>query len=382
MAISLGDVLALVGRLDDSAGDETARERFRRFLGENVSEVGQVRDYVEECLRNSGDQYGRALQDLVNHIGCILGFGVTFGRYQGIHGQIGFDGHWRSPTSFHIVVETKTTEAYAIKTATLVGYVDALISEKSIPSWDDALGLYIVGRPDSEIRQLENAIVAEKRTQQLRLVSVDSLLSLAEMTTQYDVGHEDILELVRPSGPTIDTVVELMQRLVSGPTTEEPVQQELSAPLPLAPVQEARTHWLSPVKGSKEETAEECIRRLVGEERIYAFGERTPGRKRLRPGDWICFYATGKGVVAHGQIIAAPERKLHPKVRQPERYPWVFGLRATKLYLEEPVVIDAATRARLDAFVGREPGRAWAWFVQSTKEITDHDFRVLTRTTQ
>lgn len=381
MAISLGDVLALVGKLDDSAGKETARERFRRFLGENVSEVGQVRDYVEECLRNSGDQHSRALQDLVNHIGCILGYGVTFGRYQGIQGQIGFDGHWRSPTGFNIVVEAKTTEVYAIKTATLVGYVDALISEKIIPSWDDALGLYIVGRPDPEIRQLENAIVAEKRTQQLRIVSADSLLSLAEMMTQYDVGHEDILELVRPSGPTIDTVVELMQRLVSGPATEEPVQPEPPAPSPpLPPVQEACTYWLSPVKGSKEETAEECIRRLVGEEHIYAFGERTPGRKLLKPGDWICFYATGKGVIAHAQVIAPPERKPHPKVRQPERYPWVFGLGDTKLYLEEPVVIDAATRATLGAFVGRDPGRAWAWFVQSTKTITDHDFRILTRT--
>jgi hypothetical protein len=39
-----------------------------------------------------------------------------------------------------VVVEVKTTEVYAVKTATLVGYVDDLISEKRIPvgtlHWD------------------------------------------------------------------------------------------------------------------------------------------------------------------------------------------------------------------------------------------------------
>ena len=51
MSITLKQILDLVGRLDDSPGDDTPRERFRRFLKENVKEVGQVRDYVEECIR-------------------------------------------------------------------------------------------------------------------------------------------------------------------------------------------------------------------------------------------------------------------------------------------------------------------------------------------
>ena len=46
--------------------------------------------------------------------------------------KIGFDGLWKSPTRFFIVIEVKTTDIYAIKTATPIGYVDALISEKEI----------------------------------------------------------------------------------------------------------------------------------------------------------------------------------------------------------------------------------------------------------
>lgn len=378
MSITLSQILDLVGKLDDSQGDDTPRERFRRFLRENVREVGQIRDYVEECLRAPGDHpYSRALQDLVNHLGHFLGFEVAFGRYQGIQGQIGFDGHWKSPTGLHIVAEVKTTEVYAIKTATLVGYVDDLISAKEIPSWDNALGLYVVGRPDPETRQIENAIVAEKRTHQLRIISLESLLSLAEMMNQYDIGHEDILAVMLPSGPSIDSVVDLMARLVAEPEAEE--STDIVQPLPELPTESEIFYWLTPVKSDKEETAEECIQNLVEKVGIYAFGERTPGRKRLKPEDWICFYATGKGVVAHARVISAPEKKPHRQVRQPERYPWIFRLDNACLYLDEPVVIDSTLRSQLDAFRGRDPNRPWAWFVQATRNITKHDFDILTQ---
>ena len=137
-----------------------------------------------------------------------------------MRGEIGFDGHWKSPSGSHIVVEVKTTETYAIKTSILVGYVDELISEKKIPSWNNALGLYVVGRPDPEFSQLENAIVAEKRLGQLRIISVESLLNLAEMMNEYEVDHEDMLATLLPSGPRVDPVVELMARVVAQPPPE------------------------------------------------------------------------------------------------------------------------------------------------------------------
>ena len=384
MSIKLSQILALVGKLDDSPGEETARERFRRFLRENVLEVGQVRDHIEECLRTSGDQYNRALQDLVNYLGYFLEFEVTFGRYSGVSTEVGFDGLWQSPRSFSVVIEVKTTEVYAIKTATLVGYVDRLISEQRIPSWDNALGIYVIGRPDPELRQLENAIVAEKRTHQLRIISVNSLLSLAEMMNEFDVGHDDILAVLKPSGPTIDPVVDLMGRLVTRPEPP-PGERKPEGPEPEPGIEppesieeKEATYWLTPVKSTEEESAEETIKNLVGEEKIYAFGERTPGRRHLKPGDWICFYATTKGVVGHARITSKPEKKIRPNVHQAERFPWVFTLDSVKLYLENPVVIDSSLRSELDAFKNRDPNKNWAWFVQSTCKVTKHDFEKLT----
>lgn len=384
MSFSLNEILDLVGPLDDSAGEDSPRERFRRFLRKNVHEVGEVRDHIEQCLRTSGEQYNRALQDLVNYVGEFLDFKVEFGRYRGVQNQIGFDGLWQSPTGLNVVVEVKTTETYAVKTATLVGYADELISAKRIPSWETALGLYVVGRPDPELRQLENAIVAEKRTHQLRVISVESLLSLAEIMSEYDVTHEDMLVLLRPSGPGIDALADLIARLVAQRTAQEP---EL-VPVPVAPTAPtaapdtaptAEAYWLTPVKDDENVTASDCVKHLVEKNGIYAFGERTPGRKHIKSGDWICFYATGNGVIAHAKVSSPPERKPDPRVRHPEDYPYTVHVKDQRLYTQNPVVLDGTVRQQLDAFKGRDPDKSWAWFVQATRKITEHDFRVLTR---
>jgi hypothetical protein len=72
--VTLGQILDLVGKLDDTPGNETARERLRNFLRESVTEAGQPRDYVEEALRTPGHQYNRSSQDVVNHTGRFLCF--------------------------------------------------------------------------------------------------------------------------------------------------------------------------------------------------------------------------------------------------------------------------------------------------------------------
>jgi len=377
MSISLTQILNLVGKLDDSPGEETPRERFRRFLAENIKDIGQIRDYIEECLRNTGDQYHRALQDLVNYLGLFLGFQVNYGRYQGVRGQTGFDGHWISKNKLDLVIEVKTTEVYAVKTSVLVGYIDEMISEKIILNWEKALGLYVIGRPDPEIHHLENSINAEKRNHQLRIISVESLLSLAEMMNEYDINHEDILAFLLPSGPTIDPIINLMTRLVAQHVVASDTGKKEIEIIENPP--NIANYWLTPVKADEKDTAEEAIKILVGQEKVYAFGERTPGRKHLKPGDWICFYATTNGIVAHAQVDSYPEKKIHPKVKNPEKYPWVFRLKNIQLYLDNPVILDVMIRSKLSAFKKRDPHSPWAWLVQATRRIKEEDFEILTR---
>jgi hypothetical protein len=378
MSIRLEQILDLVGTLDDAPGDDSPRERFRRFLRENVRDIAQLRDHLDECLRSTGDQYSRALQDLVNHLGTFLGFDVTCGRYKGARGQLGFDGHWVSPTKFHVIVEVKTTVAYSVKVSTLLGYVNDLISEGHVPSWDQALGLYVVGRPDPELRQLEDSIIAQKRTSALRVVSVDALLSLGELLQDYDAYHEDILAVLRPSGPRLDPVIDLLAR-VAAASPPAAVTGPGGAPDDgTRPSPTDSRYWLTPVRGTEDEPPEGVVKRLAVDTGIYAWSERTPGRKRLKPGDWICFYGTGTGVVGHARVVSRPVEEAHPAVRDAERYCWVFEVDEVAFHPDAPVVIDAALRGRLAAFRGRDPESSWSWFVQGTHEVAASDFAILT----
>jgi len=377
VAIELGDVLKLVGKLDDSPGEDTPRERFRRFLRAQVKDVGLLRDYVQECLRSTEDQFNRALQDLVNRAGELLGFEVTYGRYRGIQGEVGFDGLWKSPEEFYVVVEVKTTETYAISTKTVVGYVDELISARRIPSWDKALGLYVVGRPDPETRQIENAIRAEKRTEQLRVIDVDALLSLAELMSDFEVDHAGILRFLRPPEPSISPLVGLLMSIVAQARVPETVQAQAA---PAAGAQEGEAgvrYWMTPVKGDDVQSAEEVIRSLLSKG-IYAFGERTPGRTRIKAGDWITFYAAGTGIVAHARVKTPPVRKPDLAVRDAEKYPWTFTLDEVQLYPDRPIPLDEELRARLDAFRQTAGSGSWGWFVQATREVSPRDFMLLT----
>jgi hypothetical protein len=378
--ISLEQILALVGNLDDTPGENTARDRFRSFLSKNLTNIADMRDYIEECLRHSGDQYNKALQDLVNHLGRMLGFEVIFGRYKGVQGEIGFDGLWKSPSGLYIVVEVKTTDVYSVKTSTLIGYIDGLISEKRIPDWDHALGLYVIGRPDADSRQLENSIIAEKRTHQLRIVTIDKLLELCELLSGYEMEHEAVLTILLPTGPTIDPFIDLIGSLVAKEINSE-IEINTGNPPPVPPGQlsENARYYLVPVGSEDDQTAEERISKLLGAE-VFACNVKSPLLK-AKPADWICFYAAQTGIVAHARIAASPVQKTCTQLPHPEKYPYLFEVDNVKIYTENPVVLkeNKELLAQLDAFKEHDLTKPWSWFVQVTRTITEHDFMLLTR---
>jgi hypothetical protein len=232
--IDLSTLVELVGTLDDSPDANSAASRFRHYLRDNIRSVSDVRAYTEVALTTKGDQYNKALQDIINHIGRLLGFEVTFGRYRGVRGQSGYDGFWHSSSGRSVVVEAKTTDTYTVKTATLLGYINGLVSEGKLSKPEQALGLYIYGRFDSGATQLENAIIAEGRQEQLRVASVETLLHLLELTQEYEVEHQTIFQLLLPSPVRVDTVVNLIfdvvsraKREVAGPSLgHKPLLQE------------------------------------------------------------------------------------------------------------------------------------------------------------
>lgn len=393
--ISLEQLLKLVGELNDQSGTDTPRDRFRQFLETSVTSLGTVRDYVEVCLSTTGSQYNRALQDLVNHAGRLMGFEVEFGRYAGVTNDVGHDGLWRSD-DFSIIVEVKTTDTFSMKTATLLGYINQLIDSGRVPNTVNAIGLYVFGKQDSALEQLEAAIIHGGHAQRLRLSTVDDVLSLAELVQEGLLARNEALTLLQPVGVRVGATVQLLKRVASiSPFPRDGVGHEgykatepspKSVEEPKAPrkrgrkstyTSDQRQYLLTPVSDDDDSSAEETIRALLSHG-DYVFGDRTPGRKQLKPGDRLAFYESGKGVVAEAEVASVPELRKVTYVRHAEKYPWAFKVTNVRYFFDRPIPIDNEIRGKLEAFEGRDRQRSWSWFVQGTRLLSERDFDALT----
>lgn len=138
-------------------------------------------------------------------------------------------------------------------------------------------------------------------------------------------------------------------------------------------------YWIVPT------TEAEQIQRLIINGNIWAYGINTPGRLTIKPGDWACFYLKKTGVVAHAKVKTHPKKMKHPQVKDQVLYPWVFELNEISVYMDKPIRITKPIREKLDYFQKQDPIdtknaiRNWGVFVMNNKEITQHDFEIITR---
>ena len=111
MRLSLHEVLAIAGRLDDAAGFDTPRERFRRFLLDHLTSVPVARGMLEQAQQRLSEQYQRALQDAVLAAGRLLGFETTFGAYERHGSAARAAGEWVSRRRLRVSVQVWSDQA-------------------------------------------------------------------------------------------------------------------------------------------------------------------------------------------------------------------------------------------------------------------------------
>jgi hypothetical protein len=216
-----------------------------------------------------------------------------------IFSEIGYDGIWRWG-DLALIVEVKTSDAYTINTSTLVGYIDRLIEAKSITDWDHALDLYVLGRADPGITQLEHSIVGQRRTHQLRVATVETILSLADLRQNDLISVDEAVALLKPTTVRVDDIVGILTRVAAQtgpqpetetttPTEQKTVEIVLQPPL-IVPVKETAAiavptkaqdqplYLLTPVADDEHGSAKDTIKRLL-DQGWYVFRTTTPGRK-------------------------------------------------------------------------------------------------------
>ena len=145
----------------------------------------------------------------------------------------------------------------------------------------------------------------------------------------------------------------------------------------------ATQHWLVPAGARKGTEAIDFLKMWLGRG-YWGFGERTPGRKAMRTGDHVCFYASKiHEVVAYAELAGPIDKLIEasdwPEPEPPEQPLYKMPL-ANIVWLPHPTTLDAAVRSTLDAYSGKNPAGNWSFLVQTTRRLSAADFARLTGT--
>ena len=217
---------------DGELGDEKESSRqLRAFLGEVP--LPYLRRYAEECLEETEKKFpkkGFALQDVVNQIGQRLGFKVRDGRYKGVTNTPGQDGVWELPDGRVIVVESKTTDTYQIALETPADYRQKLLESRPDLSEKAISVLLVVGR--EKTRGLEAQIRGSRHAWDMRVISVDALLKIAEIKERVEEPtFQRIHEVLIPKEFTrLDEIAELVLSTATDSSGDEGVVEETEKP--------------------------------------------------------------------------------------------------------------------------------------------------------
>lgn len=354
MGVTVSQLLMLVGHLDDSLGFDTPRERFRRFLLERVTDAHLARNFIDQCQRSIGEQYHRALVDGIVLLGRFLGFETEFGTYQRIAGAIKFDGQWRSRRRLHVVLEVRTDQTSRPDLDTLSRSLAALTSSTQLEGEARRAGLCVV-TPHYMGRRLDETPGVDTHPD-LHVVSSRSLLWLADMVGSGRLKHEDVLRVLT-SGPSVDPMVELLERLAGG---------EVQMPLtfPIGP-RSGPEYWVGFILGDATSTPEQIVESVIAKRQVLGASFVSGLQTGVHTDDWVCFFLPGKGVVGHAQVAMLLEDRADV-IRESNRFSRLLRLKNVELY-DAPVAMDVVTELHLSAGL-RDFGAAGTVMAPLTKQ--------------
>jgi len=306
---------------------------------------------LDQTHASLGEQHARARQDLIVLLGQFLGFEVAFGSYQATAGSVRFEGHWRSRRRARVAIEVRSEQTADADIDTLARTVNALTASLPGDSGERWVGLCVTTPFYASVRRLETQL-AQRALHDIRCISLDSLLWLADMFAAHRVDHDDVLRLLT-SGPDSDFMVSLMRRLMESSGAEHEVSpaarndDEPANSAPTEPVNssprlsivrtepEPEEHpagfWLVTLLQDETATPEQLLdaviarRQVLGVTMTHLMG--VPAQER----DWVCFYIDGIGIVGDGQLDSAIPTGL-AAIRGAERFGAVFRLKNLTIY--------------------------------------------------
>ncbi len=337
MGVTLDQILILAGRLDDSPGFDTPRERFRRFLIDHVRDLASAKALIEECQYAPGEQHQRALEDLVVLLGRFIGFETTFGtRRPGPEPD--YYGIWRSRLHLRVIVDVKSDQTTVTDVDRLTHSL-AAASEAAAACSSRAAALRVLAPLGLSRPEVEETFAAARSTPPVGVTSLAGIAALAEIVSAARLTHEDAVRLFESNVP-VEFIVQLLEKVGDVPRMlgSEP------APIQGTGGLDEPRFWMAVVVADHATEPEEFLESVVAKRRIFGLLESAAG-STAQPGDWICFSIPGKGIVGHARVasLAASGAGL----RDAHRFRQLLQLEHLDLHLSAPVTLDSETQLRL-----------------------------------
>ena len=327
MSVTLDQMLALAGRLDDSRDFDAARERLRRFLREYVTDVAGLRTLIDQAKYSPDDQHRRAMQDLVVLAGRFLGFDVDVGAPALPSGLASHHGTWHAPGRLRVMVEVGTHASAPSLTNT---------EDRSSP------GTPVVGLFVPVTLPVTRASEESRAGRPVRVMPVGELLNLAEMATKGRLASLEVIRMLEMGIP-VDFVAGLLDR----PGHTVPAASETVPEVVPAGVSHGPSYWMASVPPDYATTPEEFLELVVARRHVFGVTDRGTVVGTVRTGDGICFYLPGKGVVGHAWVASINDGASD--LRDARRFRQVLRLERLSLHLAEPTSLDLETELRLRA---------------------------------
>jgi hypothetical protein len=182
--------------------------------------------------------------------------------------------------------------------------------------------------------------VRSHRHPDIRLISVDGILHLADLVGANRLTHDEILRVLSPA-TTVDSLIDVLDRRPAAGTAVVSIQRAD------VPAESAQSRcWVAAIRLPQETPRVPYVDSVIAKRRLLAVNPAGQVRGMVRTGDAVCVSIADAGFVAHARVdgLVADGSTL---VRDAERFAQVLKLADVTVY-DVPLLPTADLIRRLD----------------------------------
>jgi hypothetical protein len=199
--------VTLVGDGAAPAALESPRQYFRRHLQRQTSAAADLTWYLDRSVPQfAGSAEVRlAVEEIVDRLGEFLGFSTTRGE-QDDHGV------WRSAGGHVLLVRVLDAAGLVAAIGAGLHARDRALASPGVERADAVSCLLVVcGQADE--RRVNEAVALRRASLHARIIGIGALTDLAGRAEAAQLGHEQIVTLLRPASALADA----MMGVLAGP---------------------------------------------------------------------------------------------------------------------------------------------------------------------